>query len=32
VLKRSKLHQFFNGVARTISYKQAWVSAVPWQG
>jgi len=26
VLKRFKLHQFFNGVARTFSYTQAWVS------
>ena len=26
VLKRFKLHQFFNGVARTLSYTQAWVS------
>jgi len=25
VLKRFKLHQFFNGVARTFSYAQAWV-------
>jgi len=26
VLKRLKLPQFFNGVARTCSYTQAWVS------
>jgi len=26
VLKRLKLLKFFNGVARTISYTQAWVS------
>jgi len=26
VLKRLKLHQFFNGVARFFSYTQAWVS------
>jgi len=25
VLKRSKLHQFFNGVTRTFSCTQAWV-------
>jgi len=25
-LKRFKLHQFFNGVERTFSYTQAWVS------
>jgi len=26
VLKRLKLHKFFNGVAQTFSYTQAWVS------
>jgi len=26
VLTRLKLHQFFNGAARTFSYTQAWVS------
>jgi len=26
VLKCLKLHQFFNGVARTFSYTQAWLS------
>jgi len=26
VLKRSTLHQFFDGVARTFFYTQAWVS------
>jgi len=26
VLKRLKLHQFFNGVAQTFSYTKAWVS------
>jgi len=25
VFKRLKLHQFFNGVARTFPYTQAWV-------
>jgi len=25
-LKRLKLHQLFNGVARTFSYTQTWVS------
>jgi len=26
VLRRLKLHQFFNGMAQTFSYTQAWVS------
>jgi len=26
VLKRFKLHQFYNGVARTFSHTHAWVS------
>jgi len=26
ILIRLKLHQFFNGVARTFSYTQAWAS------